>query len=142
MRGVKGRKAQVAMEYVMVFGVAFFLTLPLIILFFAQTQNMESDIAGAQLLKASREIMDAVEEVYFMGEPAQKTIVVTFPDTISSVSVDQHSIHYVIEAGGQERDHYTDTLVNLTGSLKTHGGMHTVRIRAQGGTVDVTDDLT
>ena len=140
---MRSRFGQVAMEYVMVFGVAFFLTLPLIVLFFTQTENMESDIRGAQLLKASRELMDAVEEVYYMGEPAQRTLVVSFPDNIRSVTVQQHSLHFVIDAGGRDRDHYQDTIVNLTGSLGSYSGMHTVRVKATGGgVVDITDDIT
>lgn len=139
---MKHRLGQVAMEYVMVFGVAFFLTLPLIILFFTQTENMESDIAGAQLLKASRELIDTVEEIYYMGEPAQRTLLVSFPDNIESISVEQHTIHFVYDVGGTSRDHYADTVVNMTGSLGTYGGIHTVRVRAQGGIVDITDDYT
>ncbi len=78
------------MEYLVIFSITFVLIIPLIIIFVAQTQNMQEDITNAQLDKISSEIHDAALEVLFMGPPSQKTIRVSFPAGIQSIDLVQY----------------------------------------------------
>lgn len=130
---------QVAMEYLIVFTMAFFMTIPLIIIFSVQTNNMQSDIAGAQLNKMASEIIDAAEEVYYLGSPSQKTLEVTFPRGLRDVVVEPNSLVFYMWGESYNYTHYEDTLVNLTGSLRSSTGVRPVKVIATSTGVMITD---
>lgn len=123
----------------MIFGLTIALTLPLLIIYVTQTQNMQADITAAQIDKLSFEIAGAAREVYYMGEPAQKTIQVTFPAGIQSASVSNRVIIFEINSGGREYYFYKEVPMNLTGSLQTYEGVHTVVIKSEGEVVSLSD---
>lgn len=127
----KVRRGQVAMEYLIIFSVAFFMTIPLIVIFASQTNNLQSDIANAQLDKAATQIIDAAEEVYFMGAPAQKTIRVTFPAGITSADVLQHGLLFNMTSATYTYEYLKETAINLTGSIGKFEGPHIIVVRAQ-----------
>ena len=131
---------QVAMEYLIVFSMAFFMTIPLIVIFAVQTNNMQSDIAGAQLNKMSAELVDAAERVYYLGSPSQEVIEVTFPKGIESITVEPNSLVFNMRAEGYDYVHYEDTAINLTGSLRPDSGVRPVKIIALGDEVQITDE--
>ncbi len=132
-------KGQVAMEYLIIFSVAFFMTLPLIIIFTTQTSNLQSDIANAQLDRAATLITDAAQEVYFMGPPAQKTVRITFPSGIQSVSVQSNELIFNMTSATYNYDYIKETAINLSGSLKKFEGPHFIVIKAQADDVLLTD---
>lgn len=131
---------QVAMEYLIVFTMAFFMTIPLIIIFSVQTNNMQSDIAGAQLNKMASELVDAAEKVYFLGSPSQKVIEVTFPTGIDNITIESNSLVFYMRGENYDYVHYEDTLVNLTGSLRSDSGVRPVKVVALGDEVQITDE--
>ena len=133
------RKGQVAMEYLMIFGLTIALTLPLLIIYVTQTQNMQADITAAQLDKLSFEIASAAKEVYYMGEPAQKTIYITFPANIQSVTIDGKLMIFEIDSAERDYNFYKDVPMNLTGSLRSYEGVHTVVVKAEGAVVNIAD---
>lgn len=140
MRLRRDATGQVAMEYLIVFTMAFFMTIPLIIIFAVQSNNMQSDIAGAQLNKLAVEIVNAAEEVYFLGSPSQKTLTVMFPNGINSVTIESNSLVFNMSGENYDYMHYEDTLVNLTGSLRADSGSREVKIIALGDEVRITDE--
>ncbi len=133
------RKGQVAMEYLIIFSVAFFMTLPLIIIFANQTQNLQSDIANAQIDKAATLILDAAEEVYFMGQPAQKTIRVTFPSRVQSATVLNRALLFNVTGNDFTYEYFKETNINLSGSLQSFEGPHVIVVKAQANNVLITD---
>lgn len=132
--------AQVAMEYLIVFSMAFFMIIPLIIIFNTQTNNMEDDIEAAQLTKLTAELIDAAEEVYFLGTPSQKQLTINFPTSILNITIENNGIVVYVERGGEVYPVYQDTLVNLTGTLRNSPGQRYVKIVAQENEVLITDE--
>ncbi|MCF7799123.1 hypothetical protein K9M74_04420 [Candidatus Woesearchaeota archaeon] len=132
-------RAQVAMEYLIIFSIAFLMTMPLVIIFATQTSNLQSDIANAQLEKAASEIIDAASEVYFMGSPAQQTIRVTFPDGIILASITNKALVFTMQGATYNYTYVKDTTINLTGTLKTFEGTHKIVVKAQGAVVSLED---
>lgn len=123
-----------------IFSMTFFMSLLLLILFTTQTNNVRVDLANAQMNKAASEIVDAAREVYFMGEPAQKTIRVSFPEGVQQVIIANNSVAFYIQTSENQYQIVKDTEVNLTGSIQIFEGVHTIVVRAQGGTVVVQDN--
>lgn len=122
-----------------IFSMTFFMSLLLIILFTTQTNNVRVDLANAQVDKAASEIVDAAREVYFMGEPAQKTLRVTFPEGVNQISIANSSIIFFVTTAENTYQIVKDTEVNITGTLQTFEGIHNIVIRAQGSNVIIED---
>ncbi|MCA9478131.1 MAG: hypothetical protein KC535_03225 [Nanoarchaeota archaeon] len=133
-------RAQVAMEYMIIFSMTFFMSLLLIILFTTQTNNIRTDLANAQMDKAGSEIVDAASQVYFMGDPAQKTIRVTFPEGVKQVSINNTFLVFSVQTSEVTYDIVKETSINMTGSIKTFEGIHNIVVKAQGGVVVISDN--
>jgi hypothetical protein len=127
----RAKQAQVAMEYMIIFSIAFLMALPLIVIFASQTNNLQSDIASAQLDKAATHIIDAVEEVYYMGQPAQKTIRITFPSGIQSIDITSYGLVFNMRSSTRDYQYVKETPVNLSGSLQTFEGVHIIVVQAR-----------
>jgi hypothetical protein len=132
-------KAQVSMEYLIIFGIAFAMTLPLIIIYARQTGNIQADITNAQIYKAASKVSDYAEQVYYMGEPSQRTLKITFPDGINSVTLSGHLIIFNVTTTDLTYEVIKDTAANVTGNIKTFEGEHTLIFRAESNVVNITD---
>lgn len=128
------------MEYLIVFSMAFLMTIPLIILFSVQTNNMKSDISNAQLSKLTSKIMDASEEVYYLGPPSKKVLEISFPNKIKNITIEPHALSIYVWRDKSVYSFYEDTLLNLTGSLRNSPGTRTVSVIATNSGVEISDE--
>lgn len=126
------KSGQVAIEYMTIFGFAFLLLIPLVILFVTQTNQIDAEIFGAQGYKSVSEIIDSAEEMYFMGAPSKKTIRVYFPKHIETAEIRDNAIFFDGEIIG-------DTTITIIGTLKPESGLHTILIEATDTAVVITD---
>ena len=133
-------RAQVAMEYLMIFAFAFFLTIPLIIVYTVQSSQLENDVVNAQLNKLSTEIIDSAEEVYFLGAPSQKTIYVTYPKGIQATYINNTILDFEVAADGRIYNFTMESRVPLNGTLGSFEGLHVITLRATGSGVDVIEN--
>ena len=132
-------KAQVSMEYLIIFGIAFAMTLPLIVIYVKQTGNIQADITNAQMYKAANKISDYAEQVYYMGEPSQRTLDITFPAGITSITLQDHLIIFNVTTTDLSYSVVKDTAANVTGNIKTFEGQHTLVFKAESDMVNITD---
>lgn len=132
-------KAQVSMEYLAIFAVATLISIPLVVIYAQQTNNLQADLTSSEIVKISQEIVDAAEEVYYMGEPAQKTVEVNFPKGVKQVIVDEKEITFVVETSDLDFNRSLDTAANLTGSIRAFPGLHIVELKATATQVQITD---
>ncbi|HYD03047.1 MAG TPA: hypothetical protein VEC16_01995 [Alphaproteobacteria bacterium] len=139
-RGIMYRKAQVSMEYLIIFTVAFTMTLPLIAIYANQTNNIQADVTNAQLYKVATKISDYSEQVYYMGEPSQRTLQINFPDGINSVTVNGTNIIFNVTTNQLTYLVVKETNANLTGSIQNFPGQHIITFKAEGNMVNITDN--
>ena len=66
----------------MVVGFAFLMTIPLIIIFYQQSETLDTEITASQIDKVASEIRDAADEVYYLGAPSKKT---SYPAEIQNI---------------------------------------------------------
>ncbi len=130
-------KAQISMEFLLVIGFAFLMTIPLIVIFYQQSESLTTDITASQIDKVASEIRDAADEVYYLGPPSKKTITVYFPEGIKQVNITNNTITFVVSSSGGNFDLVKWAATNLTGTLKTHKGIHQVTVEAQNTAVDI-----
>ena len=136
-------KSQVSMEYLVIFSIAVAMSLPLVIIFVTQTDNIKADIAQSEIQKAAFKIVDYAETVYFIGYPSQKTLIIEFPVGINSVTFDSytntsgyvyHSLSINATTGNHNYLITQDTVANITGSIRPHQrhiGIHLLIISFQ-----------
>ncbi|MGM5481395.1 MAG: hypothetical protein ACQESE_03210 [Nanobdellota archaeon] len=137
--GGASARGQIAMEYLIIFSITFFMIIPLILIFITQTSTLESNIVNAQLEKLSNEIIDTSKEVYYLGEPSQKTIRVTFPDQIQSVAITDYGLVFTVNNDGTIYEFTKESTLNLTGSIQSFEGVHVMKIKAQEENVLIVD---
>jgi uncharacterized protein (UPF0333 family) len=136
----KRSRAQVSMEYLIVFAIAFAMTLPLIIIYGTQTNNIQSDITNAQIYKIASKISAYSEQVYYMGEPSQRTLYIEFPKGINNVNVIEHNISFNVTSGGITYVVLKETTANITGFIQSFEGPHKIIFKAESNIVTITDN--
>lgn len=133
------RKGQISMEYLAVFTIMILLVLPLTIIFITQTDNVRTDITAAEVQKISSKLIDYAEEVYFMGEPAQKTLQVYFPQGINVVSVEGQTIIFNVSRNEKSYLITRDSVATMNGSIRPFSGYHVIVFKSENETVYITD---
>lgn len=123
----------------MVVGLAMMMTLPLIVLFYQQTENLNTGIIDSQVDKVASEIRDAADEVYYLGHPSKKTVTVFFPEGINSILIYNTSIVFLVESVNGDYEVVKWSVANLSGTLQTYPGIHHVVVEAQSGYVSISD---
>jgi hypothetical protein len=132
-------KAQVSMEYLIIFGIAFAMTLPLIIIYITQTGNIQADVTQMQVYKAASKISDYAEQVYYMGEPSQRTLYVNFPAGITEVKIIEHNITFNVTTTDLSYQVVKETVANVTGIIRPFEGQHILTFIAKTNVVNITD---
>lgn len=135
----KHSRAQISMEYLIIFGIAFAMTLPLIIIYSKQAENMQADVTNAQIYKAANKIGDYADEVYFSGKPSQRTVIITFPSGIQSVTVNGSLILFNITTPELSYVLTEETNANLSGNIRPFEGEHVLVFKAEQDYVTITD---
>ena len=135
------RRAQISMEYLTVVGISLFLLMPMIIIFYQQSGGLTDDINAAQLEKIGLELMDAAEEVYYLGPPTQKFMVIYLPQHINNIVISQQELlfNYSVTGGTRIYSLGTNIPLNLSGTLKTFQGQHRISVQAQANGVNISD---
>jgi len=128
------------MEYLIIFGIAFAMTLPLVVIYAKQTGNMQADVTQMQLYKTASKISDYAEQVYYMGEPSQRTLYIDFPKGINSVTINGSMIIFNVTTTDLTYTVVEETVANLTGVIKTFEGQHRIMFIAESGVVNITDE--
>ena len=119
-------KAQVSIEFLLVIGFAFLMTVPLVIIFYQQSQNINTEVSASQVDKVASEIRDAADEVYYLGSPSKKTITLYMPEGINGVQIQNNSIVFLVNSPGNDYEIVKWTVPCLTGSLENFYGIHHV----------------
>jgi uncharacterized protein (UPF0333 family) len=132
-------KAQVAMEYLIIFSIAFAMTLPLIIIYATQTKNIQADVTHTQIYKTASRISDYAEQVYYMGEPSQRTLTINFPQGITNVILNGTLIIFSVTTADRTYDVVKETTANVTGEIRNFEGQHIITFKAESNFVNITD---
>jgi uncharacterized protein (UPF0333 family) len=135
----RGKRGQVALEYLLIFSLSVALTIPLIILFVTQSAYLEADISESQVDKIAFELEQAAKEVYFLGEPSQKTVELVFPRGIQEVTVEPSALIFNVSLAGKYYAIFYDFPMNITGYIRPTAGLHVIAVQATTTGVSFTE---
>ena len=130
-------KAQISLEFLLVVGFAFLMTIPLIIIFYQQSETLDTEITSSQIDKVASEIRDAADEVYYLGTPSKKTVTIYMPEGVQSITLTGNKIVFVVDSPSGDYELVKWSSANLTGSVQTHRGIHHVSVEAFDTYVDI-----
>jgi len=130
MKGVFSR-GQVSIEYLLITAFAFFFILPIIIVFYTQSHNLNEEITDSQIDKIASEIVDAANEVFYLGEPSKKTLVVYMPQRVKSITLIENRIEFNVSSRAGVYQIVKWSVTNITGTLPTFSGIHRIEIEAR-----------
>jgi uncharacterized protein (UPF0333 family) len=134
------KRAQFAIEFLIVVMIAMLMTLPLFLIFYDQSADVNKQVSNSQVEKVLSSIRDSANEVYYLGEPSKKTITVYFPQDIKNISLSESSIVAFMESPDGDYEIIKTSDANLTGSLNIHNGIHQITLEAISGQVLITDN--
>ncbi len=130
------KRGQVSIEYVAIFGFVFLMMIPLILIFFDQSGNVENSIAANHLRNLAIKITDKAETVYYLGNPSKTTVKTYLPDKVEYVNITDRTVIFgyrTVENTVQEI--ISVSQVNITGNITTDPGIHYIEIESTGDIV-------
>ncbi len=80
-------RAQASMEYLMVAGLVLLVILPSIYLFYRYSHSSEKEIAKSQIDNMGKKIIDAAEDVYYLGGQSKTTLDLTIPKGVKNMEI-------------------------------------------------------
>ena len=132
------QKSQISIEYMAIIGFITVVTIPLIYIYYTHIYSSTESVASEQSIQIARKIGDAAEEIYYLGKPSQTTIKLSFPDNIVSTNLSNREVLFRMRTRSGVSDVVYVTAVNMSGSLPSSPGIHTLTIKAEEGFVQVS----
>lgn len=134
------KKAQVSMEFIIIVGFVFLLTIPLVIVFFEQTTIIKDAISTNHIRNIAIRITDRAETIYYLGEPSKTTIKTQFPENIERINITTKAVIFEYRNSKNDlRPIIVTSAVNLSGNISINQGIHNIEIESLGGLVSITE---
>ena len=134
------KRSQVSLEFLTIVGFALVMLFPLVIIFNSESEAIKDQLYGNQIENICRTIVDKAESMYYLGSPSQTTLKVMFPPRIENVTITNRELKfYYINSNNDIQEIYETSLINITGSVSSHSGIHYILIKAEGDYVSITD---
>ena len=131
-------KSQVSVEYMFVMGFVALLTVPLLLIYYTYSSDSSDSIATSQALQIARKVVDVSESVYYLGKPSQTTLELNFPDKIQLINMSSKELVFKLKTKSGTAEIVQISSVNMSGSLPTTPGIHTVTVTANDGFVQIS----
>jgi len=96
------KRAQAAIEYLLVGAMVTLVILPTIYIFYAYSQTSNEEIRQSQLNKVGTDIVDIAEQVYYLGESSKVTIDAAMPKGIIGIEVwENQEVVFFLQDGSE-----------------------------------------
>lgn len=125
--GSRSKLAQASLEFLMIVSVSLVMSMPLVLIFTNQQDNIRSDIISAQIERVATSVADTADEVYYMGPPAQKTVRIDFPQGINEIKLESNQIIFVMDVGGANYEVVREVVGTLEGNVSSGEGTKSLR---------------
>lgn len=131
-------KGQAAIEYLAIVGIALLITAPLIV----QTQKSSIGLQTSYQNGLAKTSLNTMEEaaalVNSQGEPARVTFDVRLPEDIDQTNVTDNYLHIRRSVGTDTYNFYNTLSFNVSGTIPTTSGIHTMVAKAEDDYVNIT----
>jgi len=135
---MRGKNAQVSVEYVIIVGFILFITIPLILIFYEHTSSTNDQVITSQVDMIAKKVVDSAESVYYLGEPSKTRIKVYMPTNVEDVIIDNYEIVFKVKTRSGITDISQPSSVNISGIISVTKGIHYISIESKGDYVWVS----
>jgi hypothetical protein len=132
------KNSQVSIEYMMIIGFVTIIIVPLLVIYHSFTQESSDEINSAQIDQLAKEVVDAAESVFYLGEPSQTTLKVNVPSGIVLASLSGNEMVFKIKTKAGNADIVRSSAVNISGSFPAKEGTYAVTVKAQSDYVQIS----
>lgn len=133
------KKAQISMEYLIIVGISSLIILPMLILFFTQMSDITESMTVSQVNKISDEIVNSVNEVYYLGDPAKKRLSFYLPNYVENIYFIDTKVIFIITLKSSSFSIIKYADVNVTGNISSDQGVHKIDILARSDDVLISE---
>lgn len=126
----RGRRGQVAIEYLLIVMFAFMMIIPLVITFYSESARFHDEVTSAQITQVKDALLGAVEEVYYLGPPSKQTLTLRFPEQITSTEVTDDTIIFTVMSSSGKYELVGYAVTDVSGTIGTFDGIHTITVTA------------
>jgi uncharacterized protein (UPF0333 family) len=132
-------KAQIAMEYMVMFGISLIIVTVLWFYVNSNTSATEWELQAAYAKHAVNKIVKSADMVYVQGYPARSSVYVVFPGNVESVFIEGNIVLINLRTGNLTASISESTIGNVTGNISIQQGGHNLVIKAESGYVNITE---
>lgn len=125
------KRAQIAMEYMVILGFVTFMITSLIVVSYYYKGQLVDNVNLNQVDQIARNIVDKAEEVYYLGSPTKTTIKVEFPDKIEEIIISDYELNFKVKTKQGVTEIPYSSNVKLQGSLNVNPGLRAITIEAK-----------
>ena len=135
-------KAQVAIEYIVIFGIG--LLIVGLLWGFVSEESQRTSYEGqlAYTKNALNKITDTANIIAIQGPPAQTYINPYFPENVQNIYIQGNEVIFEITYRDIVNNLSDESIVNLTGSLSATQGSKRILIKAVGNYVEISNALS
>lgn len=114
----KRGKAQAAMEYLLVVGLVFVIIVPMVYLFYSYSTDMGEEITEAKADRIATSLVNAAEEVFYLGEPSKTTVKFDMPPGVFDITVSPDQRELIFKIGDEYK--YTEIVAFSNINIKSY----------------------
>jgi uncharacterized protein (UPF0333 family) len=133
------KRGQAAMEYLAVIGFALLMIVPIIFIFFSQSEDITQQLTMNQIREIGRKVVNTAEKIYYLGEPSQTTLKIYMPNNVEQVNISGRTIVFKVRLNNAPSDLVFPSTVNVTGNISVQSGIRFIKVKTIAGKVNISD---
>lgn len=126
-----GRRAQISVEYLIVVSFVTLLVVALLGVALFYSASIGDQIRFSNLNRFAKTVVTNSEEVFYSGEPSRILLRIYLPSGVSSVSVDEDELLFVVATHSGTNTISYSSAVPLQGTLSSSEGVKRIQLIAQ-----------
>lgn len=131
------KKAQVALEYLVIISFGLMVLIPLAVYLRSSALNYNQDVNLVLASQSLEKLGQAIDWVNLQGKPAKLKVKILIPNQVENISFKGRVMVWRVRSQAGVSDLYYVATANLTGSLPTLPGIYEVMVEAEEGGVRV-----
>lgn len=132
-------RGQSAIEYLIIVGFALTVIAVLVIVYYEYDSTSKAQVITSQVDRVVKKMVDAAEEIYFLGAPTRSTLKVYMPQNVEQITISTREVNFRVRDKQGISDIEYASSVNLTGNISSTQGVKYIKIIAQAGRVCIVE---
>lgn len=122
---MKEKRAQVAIEYLMLIGMFFF---ALIIIFYFTTSESSKSVQINEADSAVNSLAKTADYLYALGPGSRDIVEIKVPGNINKIEIEKRMILINLETSAGATDIFAETKANVTGTISSTKGTKHIKL--------------